>query len=811
MMLENAQRVLILEFINADQFPGQVNSSIPLVKGFLDFWGKRSRWLRFALPTDHFFRHNSDEVQLSSGEFGVVAEAVGGLSPDFVVTTHKLGSDLRSLLRQAVPEVEVATGDEVLWMQRPLSEFQSVDELLGSGAFAHAHELSRPGFAPGYRWEPGNAGASRQDRHNIYLITAHGCGYRKPVAANAFYSSLELPPHMTGGCAFCGARLPPETSAQGSGHKDVAETTPKAWITTQVAAVATTLAPDHLPNALILNDIERPEILEAAIEAMQRFGLSPGVRLLAGLRVDRLLQMESLLRATLGKGSQGPTLQVFSCGIENFSDEELGRLNKGTSCRMNLQAVNLLKDLETSLPGRFYYSGYKGLSVILFTPWTTLSDLHLNVGLIRHLQLEDEVGNLFLSRLRLHQDLAITFLARHDGAVIDEEEDDVLILNRRKLFAEELAWKHLAPGVEAVARLAVRLARDEHLAADPLYREVQRVLPEETGASRGNSVQRLLALVEAQVELPPGADHTQLLAKAREKMAGTRVSTKGPLWRAGERLMALPEFLKEAEAGLLSELTSTVSIPLAWPLAESRQRLDALGVALPHVVMEDPFRLSGQTARLVMAGTPEGLDQALDVLWKRAGSGVGDPGTWWHLNQLLARPDQWQELIRDLFRGALAGPGGAHTERAHAHVPVGQFLERLKPGSSRPRAMCFSLGSESCGEMVSFDVEAANETSLWYDPDSIEELPGDIRGLLRLGDRLFFRPGQVQVLKGTELLGLWTASVACWMQGRQWFPLEWTELSKAALRQADPREGQRRTLVSLLSRSLVADPTILRR
>lgn len=852
MHLDQFQEILFLEFINADQFPGQINSSIPLLKGFVDFLGKPSRWIRFALSTDLFYQQQSDEVQLRPDELETVQKALAELLPDLVVTTHRLGQEMRLLLEQQVPDAALAMVDEILWRQRPMSDFDGLQELMQSGSFAFTHELGRAGFAPSYRWEAGNAAANRHDRHNIYLLTAMGCGYREPVTGNPYYAGLDLPRNLSTGCAFCGAKVPPESSSSPTGKMDAATRTPVSWIRRQVETIARTLGPDRLPNALVLNDIERPEILEVTIDAMETEGLSSKVRLLAGLRVDRLLQVEGLLRQVPGGKGHGPTLQIFSCGIENFSDAELRRLNKGTTSLTNLKAVNLLKELESDLPGRFYYSGYMGLSVILFTPWTTLSDLHLNAGLISHLQLEGEIGNLFMSRLRLHRDLAITFLARHDQVITDNEEDDVLAINRRKLFAEELAWKHVDSRVEQVARLAVRLAPDRHLEGNELYEKVQQVFrspaqgagsPAPSEGTKTVLVRRLSALVEAAVEADATLNDAGLLQRARSILKTRVVSGQDPSWRLGERLRTLPEFLEEVLPLVRSEALPALSLRLPWTTVVSRDRLSQAVDGWSHVILDDPLDLSGQTSRLVVSGSLERLDRTVEALWRVSAGldegalreatvellesmgmpgccaracaqrdrGYVDAGSWWVLQDVLTDAARFPEGLSALVLGDLGfRPCQSGCPKAGAVLQEMQSLWGTLDLSGRSgHAFAFHLGARTGGELVPLPVLQLDDQSLTYDPGEISELPGALRAQLKRGNRLEFRPGQVQLWSGNRTLAFWTAMVGVIHPDRQWHRDEWLELAKAAIRNRDSLVRRRRPLVSLMAGRFVADPTIL--
>ncbi len=529
---------------------------------------------------------------------------------------------------------------------------------------------------------------------------------------------------------------------------------PSEFINRQIDAVARTLPGSRTPNALLFQDIERPEVLEVAVAALASHPELASVKLLAGIRVDRLLQLEGWLRARFDlttpdgrhpklehepksehepysereaeserENGQAavPSLQIFSCGLENFSATELQRLNKGTTPLMNLRAVNLLKELELASEGRFFYSGYMGLSVLLFTPWTTLEELHLNIGLLLHLRLENEVGNLFMSRLRLHPDLAITALARHDNVIVDCEDDPALVLNRRKLFEQELPWKHLDPRMDAVSRIAVRLEADERLANDALYRTVQTSLLPESATSQAHSsrgerrrklVQTLMKVIEAAVEAGEPVQAEDLIARVR----------RGPV--AWSRARAVAGGGKpERWATLLAEDLNHCS-PFSPPLR--------LGLGL------------AQGTRL---------------------------------------------------------PGGSR----YMSSRVAESFLRV---AQKNEALVVDLDHDQ-GEVVRIQVESSDEDGLRYSLVAGVEYSGALGQALASGDRLLISSGQVQVRSGDLLRALWTATVGVWHEGFRWHSAEWHELAKAALRNADPRMVAAESEVQENARKWIADPVIL--
>ncbi len=716
MKVETAKAILLLEFINTEQFPGQICWTLPVLKGYADWLGIPCRWLRFGMPAAHFFRHGEDAIVIGEEELGALERVLDDLlpaRPDLVVKTHELGVGIIGLLERRLPGAVTVHIDKLDWPNLPLPL-----------------EMDRPGFRPDYRFEPGNEEALRPEFHNVYVFGSVGCGYRRSLRHNPYYEDLELPSGKWVGCAFCGARAfqpltdgeRPRCETDGAAGPAAEEARralaagtlriPIELVRRQVDSIARTLSPDRLPNALLLPDIERKEILAAVVDAVQGTGVMRDVPLLVALRADRLVDLADWLWETFASAKRAPVaLQLFSCGIESFVAEELDRMHKGTTPQNNLRAVNLLKELEAASRGRFFYSGYMGLSVLLFTPWTTLDDLHLNIGLILHLRIEAEIGNLFMSRLRLHPDLAITYLAARDGLVVSEgdAEDEALRLNRRKLFAEELAWRHRDERMAAVTRIAVRLERDECLREDELYREIQR---------------RFVTPLE---------------------IAGADLSRRG-------RRRILVEALRVV-------IESALSAP------------EPLGV-------DDLLREATQAWR-----------SRSKVLLRRPRSGH------------CAR---WRTLLSDAAADEWRAVGG------------------------EDRAVLFDLTDDE-GAVATVEVVCHDEDGIRYDPRSVRlsadapegrrvlgasraEAPGgrfDLVAGLQGGDRLRFRPGQILVLRDQQPVAVWTASVGFYCPRRRWHVAEWRELSRAALRNADPESERAREVAWESARRWCADPAIM--
>lgn len=489
-------RVLLVEVINADQFPGQIRRDLPFVAGFLAAHGAHVRWLRFGLATTNQLQHGRDEVTFDADELVRLQTALDEHAATRMLGTHALAPEQRSRLLQARPGLTV----EVL----PPSPG---DELVPGATFRPEDGLTGTAWRPVYTWEVANAGAAAHD--NVALFLCSYCGYARPLAENPCYRDLVaegLP--LADGCAFCG-------NAAGS-----RAATPAAWLRRQVQALAADRGVARAPKALLCEHLEGRRALGALTGALADTGLVQATTLHFGVRTDTLARLEPLLRAWLG-ASPDARLGVYATGLESFVEADLVRFHKGTTPADGLRAIALLRGLRRDFPGRFASTG---LTMILFTPWTTPADLAANLRQVQDLDLADEIGNLFAARLRLHPGRAITELARRQGFLVDDEPDPLLSLNRRKLFGTELAWRFADPRLEPLCRVYVRLDEAVAAAADPLSVQVRQALARAFGAPRRDWMTRklelLLALVDEVATEPLPLAEADLLARALGRLLG---------------------------------------------------------------------------------------------------------------------------------------------------------------------------------------------------------------------------------------------------------------------------------------------------
>jgi len=158
--------------------------------------------------------------------------------------------------------------------------------------------------------------------------------------------------------------------------------------------------------------------LDVLVDLLVELG-PPMVELMVRARVDYLESCsDQLIRALETLGDRG-TIVPYLIGLENFSDRELRRYNKGQTAEEVENGIARLDALGEAYPN-FHVSPSQGF--ILFGPWTTLEDLELNVAAFRRVGFQRFRGRVTRSKLRLNPDAALIARARADGLVQDSHD-----------------------------------------------------------------------------------------------------------------------------------------------------------------------------------------------------------------------------------------------------------------------------------------------------------------------------------------------------------------------------------------------------
>lgn len=277
------------------------------------------------------------------------------------------------------------------------------------------------------------------------------CSYRTRAADNPHYRDLALPtPFLS--CSFCGSgpsarpRRPPLADAP-------------AFVARQIDAACRRRGAADGAIRFELSGSESWRHLEALVGALSRRGVR-AAELHFMPRVDELLAARAALERCLPLMADNDlSLRLYGMSVENFSPAENLRFNKGISAGQVHEAVAFMTALKARWPGRFHPPP-GGLSMILFTPWTTLEDLRVNVENIERCAMIDRSFALS-RRLQLFPGRPITALAERDGLIAAGRDDHFYNAGcMTEADQDDLPWRFLNPEVAVLWRLARRLSCD---------------------------------------------------------------------------------------------------------------------------------------------------------------------------------------------------------------------------------------------------------------------------------------------------------------------------------------------------------------
>ncbi|HZU85824.1 MAG TPA: hypothetical protein VE987_23025 [Polyangiaceae bacterium] len=421
------------------------------------------------------------------------------------------------------------------------------------GAWAAPIRVTRPDetkplvYAPNLRPVVINPEALPAQR--TFSITGNtGCPFQLDARENPLYVGIRIPSEELGrGCAFCT-----------TGNKYLARPNVEtaASVLEQIRYVRGA-APEL--SLLVLKDQNPFGYLTEVVEqcAAEHVG---GFTLLLETRADWFMRnakrFERALEVALASDMR---LAPFLVGVENFSQPELDRFNKGTTAEANVEFLDALWRWKQQY-GDALELGHTSFGFILFTPWTSMADLEANLAGIRRTKFDAFRGSLLLSRARLYPDTALYYLARRDGLLAEEfrENEDT---SRRYGYYPAAPWRFLHEDVAHFNALAIRLT-------------------EMTGSK--DQVALFAHLLDAFREARDFREVTAEAVLARYKN-GAR-STPAPSAKAanGSRAASAPPAMRQRFARLVQPLPLESTFGEGWRFADLVASPGRLQVRLEH-------------------------------------------------------------------------------------------------------------------------------------------------------------------------------------------------------------------------------------
>jgi hypothetical protein len=464
-------KVLLLEFLSANPCRSYYWDTFPHIAGFLRQAGVPCHWL--AVPTTReYVGSDFYMVEPPEPDRAIIAGALRDCRPGTVVSCIRMGPQISEAIAMASPGCHVVT----IGLDTPRAfNPRARDVLAWIGG-------RLPGKAPQDLDEPilsfstPDYGRTVLGLHPVrvrpLISVGRGmsCTFRQPIAANPHFQGLDLSGvRQSMGCSFCvnhGEQI--QAVASGSDQEAVARAVG------QVQRYFETV-----PEALLNPHFELPDLrifmsIDSLAEGLGRAGIPPAWFHFAR-RLDEVLdRLDALERSLPAFAAAGHQVVIWCAGVENFSQVENQRLNKGLTLETIRRAFGALYSLETRWPDTLCFfdlkhrdtspGGYFG--TIMFTPWTTLDDLKRNAEVLR--EMSQEIPPLALvfkqlaTRLAIYRGTAIQVLAERDGLLAEEFEESLPVVDNQ--FEVELPWRFRDPGAALVLRLVARLTGQRLLA-----------------------------------------------------------------------------------------------------------------------------------------------------------------------------------------------------------------------------------------------------------------------------------------------------------------------------------------------------------
>lgn len=526
------------------------------------------------------------------------------------------------------------------------AEPSSVVALLCALAGRRPPEEPPPRYAPLLR--PVYATPDARPRSPSFPITGNtGCPYQADARQNPLYAGTTIPEGAGKGCAFC-------TTGNHYEHKSRDEAL--AWALLQLRYLREN-APEI--EALVLRDQNPFYYLTELVEAAEAEKLGP-FTLLIESRADWWLQNAARFTRALASARRSSIrLAPFLVGVENFSQPELDRFNKGATQETLVRFLDALRRWNAEYAPAMDLS-HAAFGFILFTPWTTMEDLRTNLDCIRRTGMHELRGHLLLSRVRLYPDTALYWLAERDGLLADayeSPEDDAsarygYLPSRPFVFRDKRARRVAELAAESIRRSGGRdeLTLFETLlalvssAADPelvTASDVERAMASK-GRARGRDVGETSGVVFRD---PPSVEAEA--AEKRRALASTLVNAP-----------SLPVQLPAFGLSLLDVNADKHHVELVLgkrdPIARLRLGWDkAAGKATVEVCPDIPEAtrwtkaFEAMAARLVVSTTKERWERASSIGKELARLPVGVPLGFFR--QIVAGVEPAEGIVRTGF------------------------------------------------------------------------------------------------------------------------------------------------------------------
>lgn len=555
-------RLLLVEFFRGALRRNERSMLFPFLQGLARERGVETLWLCYGGDVAH--RDGAEvgrtlHALLPPADLRSLSRRLRAFRPTHVATSDPLSPEARALLAALAPRAAT----------RVMPVTGELDGLARCGWFLDWLGLKEPASAKRYlveRAAPDYAAvlanpAARAATPQITVVGGALCAYRVPLAGNPHFAGVDLGPSGHRGCSFCTcATMPPLSSPRAL---------PLPLVETQLRRVLETAGRRGRDKGRYeLFDIRAFWAFDELFALVLRLGLPPSV-FLFNPRLDDVLRARRRIEKVLpALAKAGHEVRLLSMGVENFSERENTRFNKRITLGQVDEFLALTKDWGRRFPGVFrpFKDGRDAveLGFILFTPWTTLADLRVNLEAAAARGFP-ECGYWLYSVLLIEEKAPLHLLAREDGGVLAGEFPDKgqyygLFKNEGEL-RDVRAWRFKDARVAELFASLVRYSAAEregascaHFRGDALFAAAARLHRESHAAPDGKASPlavafALLELLEAPGPRPSGkALLREAVARAAERAAAARAAVRAPVSPLSPRGRAVARVIEKVRA-----------------------------------------------------------------------------------------------------------------------------------------------------------------------------------------------------------------------------------------------------------------------
>jgi hypothetical protein len=485
-MSENTKSIslLLVEFLTTDIYHQFRSEFFPYLSGFAMKLKIPVKWIRFGVEfhPDPSVRYIRD---LNTAEKNFLIEEIKKKDVTHIIFNESVTASFRKTLLQnfqnlrifCIGDIDSAdfaeSGKNAAISQKGmnlsygfLNRISWITGWLGTGN-GIKDGLIVDYVTPYYYYE--NANKLAEDINPfLKILCGTECHYRGNIAKNPFYKDLDLSDAARiHGCAFCNEQNQTE------------------WIFSTDPLVLAFRQMDSLFDTSPLSK-KKPEIMicgAVIFENLNKFldefirKKYPSCSVMFTCRIDEFLKKAKIIEKYLPLfRNKKYQFHIWSMGVENFSYEENLRMNKGVANDQVLEAHKLVSRLEKEYSNNFFFTKHGSYSLILWTPWTTLDDLEINLEWAKKIRLDPE-GLLLRSKLCLFEKRPITILAEHDGMILKRKrktEKRYDIGNLPDWHMREVPWKFRNEEVQRAFSIMSRLPQlIPAPVSDPAYKKIQ--------------------------------------------------------------------------------------------------------------------------------------------------------------------------------------------------------------------------------------------------------------------------------------------------------------------------------------------------